>query len=161
MVERNDPGGPLAALLGAAVFFWGARVYGIWIVGRGPGGPVPLSVVQIGLMAFSMLCLVYGSIGLVSVWLEGRELRPGMRRPRAGRGILAAGLLGVALLVAAAGFFSGLIIGDLKTGRSHPERDGLMAGVIFLLGAFLLVFYRRFFMDEVAEADDERSEVPW
>jgi hypothetical protein len=160
-MHRNDPGGPLAALIAAVAFFWGARIYGTLVVGAAPGEPVPLSVFQIGLMALGILLVIYGIIGLVTIWLEGRELQLGRRRARPGRVAFTVGLVLVAILVAASGLFAGIIGEDLHAVRAHPAREGLLAGIIFLLAALVLAFYRRFFMDDVVEADDERSEVPW
>ena len=46
-----------------------------------PAQPLPLSELQLGAVGGALTFAVFGIQGLISVMLEGRELRPGILRP--------------------------------------------------------------------------------
>jgi hypothetical protein len=151
-MERNDPGTPSLALLGALLF------YGLAFVEHRAG---VLSTVAICLMTFATMFLLYGTIGLLSVWLEGRELKPEPRRTSAGRGALAVGLGLAGILVCLAGLFTRVILAELAGAPVDGAREGGLAGGMFFVIALLAVLYRRAFIPGEVLAEDARSEVPW
>lgn len=153
---RNDPLIPFYALVASASAFLAAWLYGLHL------GPQPaLAVGQIGLMAFGMLLLVYGVVGLASVWLEGRELRPGRREPSRGVAPTLIGLLLCVVDAALAGVFVRLVVHGLATETASPEAEGVVAGTLFLCSALLLAVYKKYFAEDEVTTDDPGSEVPW
>lgn len=155
-MDRNDPLVPYYALVLAA-----AAYLATWLYGRHLGAQPALSVGQIGLMAFGTLLLVYGAIGLVSVWFEGRELRPGRRVPS--RGVVPT-FVGFVLATGAAvlsGMFVRVIAHGLATETSTPRVEGVVAGGLFLCAAALLVLYKKYFVEDEVTTDAYDSEVPW
>lgn len=153
---RNDPLVPFYALLASAAAFLAA-----WLYGRNLGPQPALSVGQIGLMSFGMLLLLYGVIGLASVWFEGRELRPGRRLPRQGTAPLIVGLLLCVADVVLAGAFVRLVIHGLTTQTPSPRAEGVATGALFLCTAALLAVYKKYFVSDEVTTDDLGSEVPW
>jgi hypothetical protein len=159
---RNDALIPFWALVIALVLGWAAYLDSgrVAILSSGRG-PAVLSVGQIGLVAFGLVFAVYGMIGLVSVWLEGVELRPGRHTPKPGGGPVVVGVLLALLLAAASGLFVHDILESLQTLQVHPASEGMIFGVMALLSAALIVVYRKYVVGEEAIAEDEHSEVPW
>lgn len=153
---RNDPLVPFYALVASA-----AASFAAWLYGRHLGPQPALSVGQIGLMAFGMLLLVYGVIGLASVWFEGRELRPGRRLPRRGVAPMVVGLVLSVVDAALAGIFVRLVVHGLATETSSPGPEGVAAGALFLCTAALLALYKRYFVEDEVTTDEQGSEVPW
>lgn len=153
---RNDPLIPFYAVLAAVAAFLAA-----WLYGRHLGAQPALSTGQIGLMTFGILLLVYGVIGLVSVWFEGRELRPGRRLASRGAVPLVVGLLLCLADAALAGIFVRLVMHGLTTHIPSPRAEGVATGALFLCTAALLAVYKRYFVSDEVTTDDLRSEVPW
>lgn len=161
-MARNDALIPFWALVIALVLGWAAYLDGSRVaVLSGGNAPAALSVGQIGLVTFSLVFAVYGMIGLVSVWLEGTELRPGRHTPEPGGGPLVAGTLLALLLAAASGMFVHDIRRSLQTAEVHAASEGMIFGAMALLSALLIIVYKKYVVGEEAIAEDEHSEVPW
>ena len=148
-------------MIGAALFILAAYLDGTQIAQQTGKTNAALSVGQIGMITFGVLLFVYGAIGSISVWLEGQELRPGLIRKSPGTFPVIAGVILSALLVALAGFFVRLIYHELAAGITASALEGAIAGTIFLVAAFLLLLYRKAFVDDEALVEDEHMEVPW
>lgn len=159
---RNDPLLPCLALVIALILGWAAYWDGhrmaVLLVGRPPQA---LSVGQIGLVTFALVFVVYGMIGLLSVWLDGTDLQPGRHVPKPRRGMLVMGMALALALSAASGLFVRDILNSLETGRVHPGGEGATFGAMALLSALLLAFYKKYVVGEDVIAEDEHSEVPW
>jgi len=161
-MARNDAVIPFWTLVIALVLGWAAYLDGNRItVLSGGNTPAALSVGQTGLVTFSLVFAVYGMIGLVSVWLEGVELRPGRHTPEVGVGPVVAGMLLALLLAAASGLFVQDIRRSLQTGQVHAGNEGMIFGAMALLSALLIVVSKEYMVGEEAIAEDEHSEVPW
>ncbi len=100
-----------------------------------PGQPLPLSELQLGAVGGALTLGVFGIQGLISVLLEGRELRL---------------LFGDALLL---GY--GIVTG---WGTSAL---GVAAGAGCVFLATLLVCYKEAFLGDEARFDDREDGVPW
>lgn len=158
---RNDLGTPYLALLASAALFLSG-----WLDGRLAAqlaeAPLDhLTVGQIAMFAFAMLLLLYAAIGALSVWFEGRELRPAREVQRPGGAAVAAGLLGALALVVLSGTFTHLIARELVQGTTAPRLEGGLVAAIFVVAAFLLTLHKRFVMAREVWAEDEDDEVPW
>jgi len=161
-MARNDALIPFWALVIAVALGWAAYLDGSRVaVLSGGTGPAALSVGQIGLATFSLVLAVYGMMGLVSVWLEGVELRPGRHTPEVGVGPVAAAILLAFLLAAASGLFVQDIRRSLQTDQIHALNEGVIFGAMALLSALLIIVYKEYMVGEEAIAEDEHSEVPW
>ncbi|HEX2281561.1 MAG TPA: hypothetical protein VHG52_07345 [Thermomicrobiales bacterium] len=121
-----------------------------------PNQPLPLSELQLGAVGGALTLGVFGIQGLISVLLEGRELRPGMAPPHltnplsAAIAIVSILLFGDALLL---GY--GIVVG-WGTGALGVAAG---AGCVFL--ATLLVCYKEAFLGDEARFDDREDGVPW
>src|ERR671921_205400 len=71
----NSPRLPIASLILASILAIAAALT------IDPGEPLPLSELQLGAVGGAVTLAVFGIQGLISVLLEGRELRPGMAPP--------------------------------------------------------------------------------
>lgn len=158
---RNDTLVPFFALLFGVALGLMAYLDGRHITQLAKAAPKDLSVGQIGLVAFGMVLVVYGLIGLLSVWLEGEELRPGKHSRRSGTGVLAFGLALVVALVVFSGLFVRSIISSQNSGAVDAAQQGALFAGMMLSGAALLALYKRYFIGEEAIAEDERGEFPW
>ncbi len=118
--------------------------------------PTHLDAYQIALIAWGFLLALYGVQGVLSVWLEGRELVPGPteRPPEPVWSLIAA--LGLAALVMA---WAIKFMGELAT--APPRQLALDAGVLFLGLALMLVLYRRYFITHEAVTQDRDDGIPW
>ncbi len=119
------------------------------------------STLQIGLLAFAALALLEGLIGLLSVWLEGREPAPHRGHARAG---LAATIIALSLavvLTAVSGLFVRVVAVSVLVGHFAPMVEGLSSSAMFVLAAALLVTVRKGFVaDEVVTEDTPSTEAP-
>jgi hypothetical protein len=131
---RNGRLIPSLAFLGAAALFLAAYLDGRQITQHTGRVLKALSVGQIGMITFGVLLFVYGAIGYISIWLEGRELRPGKRKSSPRAGVFVACLILSAVLVALAGSFVRLIYYELTEGIAASALEGAIAGTIFLGG---------------------------
>jgi hypothetical protein len=157
-MKRNDAGTPFAAMLFAGLLLAAARMGALRGLGPTAGH---LTVFQVGALTFAVVLLVYAAIGLLSVGLEGRELRPGMHPAPGGRGALAAVLLLCVALVSAAGLLVHTVFFELLHRAADPRLEGGLLGSLFGLAAVLLAVVGRSFLRREALLEDARSEVPW
>lgn len=150
---RNSPVLPyvsigVAALLGLATL--------ISYFSRTRGDVFALSELEIGMVAVAFTLLIFAAEGLISVLLEGRELRPGRARPRL-TNPLSLGIVVFALLLFAIAIALGIgLINDWD-----PEIIGLLAGAGCMDLALLLVFYKEAFVGDEAHFDHRDDGVPW
>jgi hypothetical protein len=158
---RNDTLAPFLALVASvplAFATWATRRRAAEITGQLPPS---LTSVQIALLALSALLVIYGCVGLLSVWLEGRMLRPGVRSPTAAVAALAIGIVSSVAIVVLAAFLVAAVRSDLRGEHVAPVREGAILAAISLLCAIVLTVYRKYFMQEEALVEEEDSEVPW
>ncbi len=154
-MQRNGPLLPLIALVAAVALF---LAVGLRLARGGDARPA-LSVVQIGMIALGMALFLYGAIGALSIWLEGRELRVQQVPARLGRPTLIVGWIGVVALVVLSGVFARLIWTSAAGGVQDTMVQGSLAAAICLLAAVLVLVYRRGAVaDEVAAEELPRDE---
>jgi hypothetical protein len=121
-----------------------------------PGQSLPLSELQLGAVGGALTLGVFGIQGLISVGLEGRQLRPGMAPPHLTNPLSAAIVIVSILLFADALLLgSGIVIGWGTVAL------GVAAGAGCLFLATLLVFYKEAFLGDEARFDDREDGVPW
>ena len=120
------------------------------------GHPLPLSELQLGAVAGALTLGVFGVQGLLSVLVEGRELRPGMTPPQLTNPLSAAIVL-VSLLL----FADALLLGYGIVMGWGITALGLAAGVGCVFLATLLVGYQEAFLGDEARFDDREDGVPW
>jgi hypothetical protein len=150
---RNSPALPIIALAAAvALAVTAALAYA-----AGPAKPVVvLSEVEIALTAWALALAVYGVQGLTSVMLEGRELRPGVVRPRLTDPFSVA-IVGLsALLLGAA-----IVLGWGISAEWKPRWLGMLAGAGCFDLALLLAFYKEAFIGNEASFEERNDGVPW
>jgi hypothetical protein len=139
---------PAAALLVALLA--GASVAWTWPADRS------LSELQIGLAAWAFSLAIFGLQGLLSVAIEGRELRPGRMPPRLTDALSAAIVIASLLLLVAAGLLGIGIRLSLSI-----QTIGLAAGLGCVILALLLVFYKEAFLGDEAALDRRDDGLPW
>jgi hypothetical protein len=122
----------------------------------GPGGAVPLSELQLGAVGGALTLAVFGVQGLLSVGLEGRELRPGMVPPHL-TNPLSAAIVIVSILL----FADALLLGSGIVSGWGSLALGVAAGMGCVFLAALLVFYKEAFLGDEARFDDREDGVPW
>ena len=121
-----------------------------------PGQPLPLSELQLGAVGGALTLAVFGIQGLISVLLEGRELRPGMAPPHL-TNPLSAAIVIVSILL----FGDALLLGyGIVTGWGTTAL-GVAAGAGCVFLATLLVCYKEAFLGDEARFDDREDGVPW
>jgi hypothetical protein len=121
-----------------------------------PGQPLPLSELQLGAVGGALTLGVFGIQGLISVGLEGRQLRPGMAPPHLTNPLSAAIVIVSILLFADALLLGyGIVIGWGTVAL------GVAAGAGCLFLATLLVCYKEAFLGDEARFDDREDGVPW
>lgn len=145
---RNSPTLPLLAILLALVLGLHAAFTA--------GGPGPLTVLQLGEIAVALSLAIFGAQGLISVAVEGRELRPG-RSPARLTDPLSVGIVLLSLLLFGIAVFLGYGI----TRDWRIEIIGSLAGVGCIVLAILLVFYKEAFVGDEATFDNRDDGVPW
>ena len=146
----NSPRLPIVALILAGLLAIAAAAT------IDPGGPLPLSELQLGAVAGALTLGVFGIQGLLSVLLEGRELRPGMAPPHL-TNPLSAAIVIVSILL----FGDALLLGyGIVTGWGIAAL-GVAAGAGCVFLATLLVCYKEAFLGDEARFDDREDGVPW
>jgi hypothetical protein len=146
---RNTPSLPIAALFLALVL---AVIVLVSAAGEGD----TLTELELGGIAWAVGLAVFGVQGLISILLEGRELRVGRLLPRltdplsAAIAVLSLVLFGIAILLAVA------LRADWDV-----EILGLLAGGGCLVLATLLVFYKEAFVGDEATLDSRDDGIPW
>ena len=121
-----------------------------------PAQPLPLSELQLGAVGGAVTLGVFGIQGLISVLLEGRELRPGMVPPHL-TNPLSAAIVIVSLLL----FADALLLGYGIVIGWGTAALGLAAGAGCVFLATLLVCYKEAFLGDEARFDDREDGVPW
>jgi hypothetical protein len=146
----NSPRLPIVALILAILLAIAAAA------AIDPGQPLPLSELQLGAVGGALTLGVFGVQGLLSVGLEGRQLRPGISPPHLTNPLSAAIVL-VSLFL----FADALLLGyGIVVGWGTVALGvGAGAGSVFL--AALLVFYKEAFLGDAAHFDDREDGVPW
>ncbi|MDP9366200.1 MAG: hypothetical protein M3Q10_18595 [Chloroflexota bacterium] len=120
-------------------------------------GDVPfLSEAEIGMVAIGFTLAIFGVQGLISVLLEGRQLHPGIVRPRLTDPLSIAIIVSSVVLFGIAVALAYGIVLDWS-----PIALGLVAGAGCLILAMLLVFYKEAFVGDEACFDDREDGVPW
>lgn len=161
---RNDAVVPYFALVFSAALFLMAFLNTRDRVNEVPvmaGAPHPVSVGTIGLMAFGMALFIYGFVGLLSLWLEGSELRPGVHDPQPSTAPTVAGVILSILLVMVSGFFARVLLYSNTTGYNPTALQGGLFAAMMLIIALLLAIYKKFFLKEEVLAESENSDFPW
>jgi hypothetical protein len=146
----NSPRLPIVSLVLAAILAIAAGLM------MNPAEPLPLSELQLGAIGGAVTLAVFGIQGLISVLLEGRELRPGMTPPQLTNPLSAAIVIVSLLLVGDAVLLGyGIVIGW------GTAALGVAAGVGCVFLAALLVCYKEAFLGDEARFDDREDGVPW
>jgi hypothetical protein len=115
-----------------------------------------LSESQIGLVAWALTLAIFGLQGVVSILLEGRELRPGRFAPRLTSPLsLVIGILS-GLLFAVAAFLGFAIASGLSTAVV-----GSAAGAGCLVLALLMLLFKEAFVGHESHIDLRDDGVPW
>jgi hypothetical protein len=146
----NSPRLPIVALILAGLLAIAAAAT------IDPGRPLPLSELQLGAVAGALTLGVFGIQGLLSVLLEGRELRPGMAPPHL-TNPLSAAIVIVSLLL----FADALLLGYGIVAGWRTVALGISAGAGCVFLAALLVGYKEAFLGDEARFDDREDGVPW
>jgi hypothetical protein len=147
---KNSPWLPIAALALAVVLAVAV------IATTGPSGPIPLAELQLGAVGGALALTIFGVQGLISVALEGEELRPGLAPPHLTDPLSAAIVIAALLL-----FLDALLLGyGIVTGWG-TARVGVAAGIGCLLLATILLFYKEAFLGDEAHFDDREDGIPW
>jgi hypothetical protein len=121
-----------------------------------PGRPLPLSELQLAAVGGALTLGVFGIQGLISVLLEGRELRPGMAPPHL-TNPLSAAIVIVSILL----FGDALLLGYGIVNGWGTAALGIAAGAGCVFLATLLVCYKEAFLGDEARFDDREDGVPW
>ena len=149
----NSPRLPTVAILLALGL---ALVAGASYLSRQVGDVPFLSELEIGLVAIGFTLAIFGIQGLISVLLEGRQLHPGIVRPRLTDPLsLAIVVFSVLLFGVAVALAYGIVL------DWGPIVLGSLAGAGSLILAMLLVFYKEAFVGDEACFDDREDGVPW
>ena len=150
----NSPRLPVVSLLLAGVF---TALTAIAYATRGDhDGPFHLTELEIGLAGAAFSLAIFGVQGLISVLLEGRELHPGIVRPRL------TDPLSLAIVVFSLVLFAdAILLGYGLISDWGPRAIGTLAGVGCIVLATLLVFYKEAFVGDEACFDEREDGVPW
>jgi hypothetical protein len=149
---QNAPALPIGAILGSMLL----AVAAVVSVVSHAGGQAALSESQIGLVAWALTLAIFGLQGVVSILLEGRELRPGRFAPRLTSPLsLVIGILS-GLLFAVAAFLGFAIASGLSTAVV-----GSAAGAGCLVLALLMLLFKEAFVGHESHIDLRDDGVPW
>ena len=149
---QNSPGIPLAALVVAIAL---ATITVLSVI-AGVGGGIALNELQLGATAWALALGIYGLQGIVSIVVEGRQVFPGMIKPRLNNPlsvVIAALSLVLFVLAGLTGF-------AIVSGQS-TALIGTAAGAGCLDLGLLLLFYKEAFIGHEAHLDLRQDGVPW
>jgi hypothetical protein len=147
---RNSPRLPAAALVVSVVL---AMQVATTIDAE---HPLPLSELQLGGIAVALAMAIFGVQGLVSVAIEGQELRPGIVPPQL-TNPLSAAIVVVSFLL----FVVAILLGYGIVNGWDTLRLGVAAGAGCLFLGMLLIFYKEAFLGDEARFDDREDGIPW
>lgn len=119
--------------------------------------PAHLESYQIALIVWGFVLALYGVQGLLSVWLEGPQLRPGEKNQA--REPLGA-VVAIALLTGVVFFFAVRFVQSLQH-QPDPQRLALYGALLFVGLAAMLVLYRKYFIGDEVVTQDRDDGVPW
>jgi hypothetical protein len=168
-VNRNDATIPWLALLTAsALFLVLAYSFSTHPPPEPAAAQVPrldfvpshLYLYEVFLTSVIMILAIYGIHGLVSVWLEGRELEPGRRPTRNSPWAFWAILACLSAVLAISVAFAGAIAEGLRAGPD-TVREGFLMGSLLLLFALALALYKHHFLPDEVLVEDPDTDVPW
>ncbi|MCC6314146.1 MAG: hypothetical protein IT337_09020 [Thermomicrobiales bacterium] len=149
---RNSPLLPLVALVLAVVL---AGIAAAAVASAGERGGA-LNELELGAVAGALAFGVFGVQGLLSVGLEGVELRPGRTPAHLTRSLTA-----VSVIAAVALFAVSLLLGyGIVTGWD-TARIGVAAGIGCALLALLLIFYKEAFLGDETVLETRDDGIPW
>jgi hypothetical protein len=144
---RNSPGLPIISLAAAAVL-------ALIVLATHDQGP--LTELELGGAAWVVGLTIFGLQGLISIAIEGEELRPGRMPPHLtdplslGIAVLS---LGVIVMAALLGY------GISSDWEARPL--GVVAGIGCIVIAAIAVFYKEGFIGDEARFDERDDGVPW
>lgn len=168
-MNRNDATIPWLSLLTAGLFslvlFYSFSTHpppdpAATLIPRLAFVPAHLHRYEIFLISMTMILAIYGIHGLVSVWLEGRELEPGRRPAKNSNWAFWAILACLSGVLALAVAFAGAIAEGLRAGPD-TVREGFLMGGVLLLFALALALYKRHFLPDEVLVEEPDSDVPW
>lgn len=149
----NSPRLPTVSIVIAAIL---GGLAGLSYLGREIADVPFLSEIEIGLVAIAFTLAIFGFQGWIGVAVEGRQLRPGLIRPRLtdplSLAIVAFSLLLFAVAIA-------LAVGIVQGWGAIAL--GALAGTGSLILAMLLIFYKEAFVGDEARFDEREDGVPW
>jgi hypothetical protein len=120
------------------------------------GNLLPLSELQLGAIGIALTFAIFGVQGLLSVALEGQELRPGLQPPHLTNPLsVAIGITALLLFLDALLLGYGIVTGWDTTGL------GLTTATGCVLVAALLLLYKEAFLGDEAHFDDREDGIPW
>jgi hypothetical protein len=125
-------------------------------IATGSGHLIPLSELQLGAIGGALTLAIFGVQGLLSIALEGQELRPGVTPPHLTNPLTAAIVVASLLLL-----FDAVILGYGIVMGWGTTRLGIAAATGCLLLAALLLFYKEAFLGDEARFDDREDGIPW
>jgi hypothetical protein len=149
---QNSPGNPLAALVVALAL---ATITMLSVI-AGVGGGIALNELQLGATAWALALGIYGLQGIVSIVVEGRQVSPGMIKPRLNNPLSAVIAALSVLLFVLAGVTGFAIV----SGQSTALIGTAAAAGCLDLG-LLLLFYKEAFIGHEAHLDLREDGVPW
>ena len=118
--------------------------------------PGHFNVVELGAIAAAATLVIYGVMGLISVLVEGRELKPGTTPPHL-TGSLSISIVVISLLLLATGVTLAYGLAD----DWGTTAIGILAAIGCFLMAAMLVAYKEGFLGEEAHFDRRDDGVPW
>lgn len=146
---RNTTGLPFVSLILAAILIV------VVLITHGIGDD-PLTELELGATAAAVAFIIYGAQGLISVVLEGTELRPGRRPPH-----LTGPLTTWTVVLSFVLLLDAITLAFGVAADWGPIGLGFLAGGGCLILAFLLVGYKEAFLGEEARFDQRDDGVPW
>ena len=149
---QNSPGIPLAALVAAIAL---ATITMLSVI-AGVGGGLALNELQLGGTAWALALGTYGLQGIVSIVVEGRQVLPGIIKPRLNNPLSAVIAALSVLLFVLAGLTGFAIVSGQSTALI-----GTAAGAGCLDLGLVLLFYKEAFIGHEAHLDLRQDGVPW